>query len=302
MPASVRLARLSDADDIARLTRQLGYESEAAAVAARLTAVLSRPDQQFLVAEHEGQVVGWVHALVSELIDLDRFVVIGGLVVDRSQRRNGVGRLLMRHVEDWASQNNCSVVRLWSSAGRTGAHAFYQELGYRNIKTQHTFAKSLDPDRRGELQNLVPRLDEGPTLIGTWRLTSCEARGSAGDVRYPFGEHVSGQLIYDAAGNMSAHVMRASRQVFATADAARGTDAEVRAAFESHTSYFGTYTVDPTGQTVTHHVKGASFPNWVGHDQLRHYRFDRGRLLISTPPLAFGGQSLEYVLVWERVR
>jgi len=292
---------VSDADAIARLTRQLGYESEPAIVEARLTTLLSRPDQQFLVAEHEGQIVGWVHAFVSELIDLDKFVVIGGLVVDSSQRRNGVGSLLMRHAETWASHNNCSVVRLWSSAGRTAAHTFYQELGYRNIKTQYTFAKSLDPDRPGEVQNLVPKLDEGSTLVGTWRLTSCEARASKGDVRYPFGERVSGQLIYDAAFNMSAHVMRATRQAFATADAARGTDAEVRAAFESHTSYFGTYTVDPTRHTVTHHVKGASFPNWVGHDQLRHYRFDRGRLLLSTPPLEFGGQSLEYVLVWERL-
>jgi hypothetical protein len=138
-------------------------------------------------------------------------------------------------------------------------------------------------------------------LVGTWRLVSCEARASNGDVRYPFGEHVSGQLIYDADGNMSAHVMRASRQAFGTADADRGTDAEVRAAFESHTSYFGTYTVNLERHTVTHHVKGASFPNWVGHDQLRYYKWDRGSLLISTPPLEFDGQSLEYVLVWERV-
>ncbi len=129
------------------------------------------------------------------------------------------------------------------------------------------------------------------TLFGTWWLVSYEARDA----------QVSGQLIYDSAGSMSAHVMRNDRPLFATKDPARGTDVEVRAAFEGYVSYFGTYTIDPQTQTVTHHVRGASFPNWIGNDQLRYYRFDRTRLLLSTPPLLFGGQSFEYVLVWERI-
>lgn len=45
---------------------QLGYESEASIVAARLSRLLSRPDQQFFVAECDGAVVGWLHAVVSD--------------------------------------------------------------------------------------------------------------------------------------------------------------------------------------------------------------------------------------------
>lgn len=112
---------------------------------------------------------------------------------------------------------------------------------------------------------------------------------------------MSGLLVYDGGGNMSAHVMRNDRPLFAAKDAAHGTDAEVRAAFEGHDSYFGTYTIDQAAQTVTHHVRGASYPNWIGSDQLRHFKFDRSRLQLSTPPLVFGGQSLKYVLIWERI-
>src|SRR5438874_1989109 len=61
---------------------------------------------------------------------------------------------------------------------------------------------------------------------------------------------------------MSAHVMRADRSTFASNDPGSGTDADVRAAFEGHVSYFGTYTVDPIARTVIHHVRGASYPNW----------------------------------------
>lgn len=47
-----------------------------------------------------------------------------------------------------------------------------------------------------------------PDLVGTWRLVSYEARDSKGQIQYRLGEHVSGQLIYDSAGNMSAHEVK----------------------------------------------------------------------------------------------
>lgn len=139
------------------------------------------------------------------------------------------------------------------------------------------------------------------SLLGTWRLTSYEARDSEGRVQHPLGKNVSGLLVYDGGGNMSAHVMRNDRPFFAAKDPARGTDAELRAAFEDYGSYFGTYTIDQAKQTVTHHVQDAWYPNWIGHDQVRHFKFDGTRLLLSTPPLIWDGQSLEHVLTWERI-
>jgi Lipocalin-like domain len=143
--------------------------------------------------------------------------------------------------------------------------------------------------------------DSLPNLVGTWRLVSYGARTSSGEIRYPLGQHAIGQLFYDNRGNMSAHVMRADWLTFASDDSGSGTDAEVRAAFEGHTSYFGTYTVDPSARTVTHHVHGSSYPNWIGHHQIRYYRIDNFHLVLSTPPILFRGESLEYILTWERI-
>jgi len=47
---TIRVARPSDADAMASLASQLGYEAEPSAVADRLSRVLARNDQQFLVA------------------------------------------------------------------------------------------------------------------------------------------------------------------------------------------------------------------------------------------------------------
>ena len=103
-----------------------------------------------------------------------------------------------------------------------------------------------------------------PPLTGTWRLVSYEGRDSKGQVQYPLGERVTGQLVYDAGGNMSAQIMKDARSAFASNDAVRGTDREVREAFEGYLGYFGTYAIDPAKRTVTHHVQGSSFPNAIG--------------------------------------
>jgi hypothetical protein len=101
---------------------------------------------------------------------------------------------------------------------------------------------------------------------------------------------------------MSAQLGRANRGRFAARDPALATDIEVRDAFDGYIAYFGTYSVDESKRAVTHHVIGASFPNWVGVDLVRQYAFDEdGRLQLATPPIEVGGRSLEYVLVWERM-
>ena len=149
---------------------------------------------------------------------------------------------------------------------------------------------------------MTPDSQTASMFTGAWRLLSCETRDSNGQVEFPFGERPGGQLLYDGGGNMSAQLGKTDRARFAAKDPARATDAEVRDAFDGYIAYFGTYSVDESTRAVTHHVVGASFPNWVGVDLVRLYTFDEsGRLRLATPPIEMGGRSLEYVLLWERM-
>jgi ribosomal protein S18 acetylase RimI-like enzyme len=155
---TIRRARPADADAIAGLASQLGYSAEPSAVADRLSRVLARSDQEFLVADHEERRVGWIHMLVSEYVEADAFVVIGGLVVDREYRNQGIGRRLLAKAEEWAAQHGCSVVRLSSSVQRTDAHAFYERAGYTKLKTQYSFAKAIGAVDPEALQAFVPNV------------------------------------------------------------------------------------------------------------------------------------------------
>lgn len=155
---SIRPAQIADARSISELTTQLGYDVPPSTVGERLARLVGRSDQQFLVAEMDDDVVGWIHVVTIEYIETGAFGVVGGLVVDRTHRKHGVGRALMARAEDWVRGQGCTLMRLWSSAMRTESHRFYEHLGYANVKTQYTFVKALDPSAREAIRGFVPRV------------------------------------------------------------------------------------------------------------------------------------------------
>jgi len=118
-------------------------------------------------------------------------------------------------------------------------------------------------------------------LIGTWRFKSMVMRTERGKTVCPYGEKLFGILIYTPSGHMSALLMNPDRDKFASNDLKAGTTEEIKQAYENFDAYCGTYTVDENKGTVTHHVKGAKFPNWVGTDQVRYFELKNDKLQIK---------------------
>ena len=123
------------------------------------------------------------------------------------------------------------------------------------------------------------RAGGGASLVGTWRIERMTDTGADGIVRYPYGEHPKGYIVYDATGHLHVQVMRTPpTPPFASGDDARGTDAEVRAAYQGYVAYFGTYRVDARKGVVVHRVEGSLMPGYTGTDQPRPFRV-RGDVL-----------------------
>jgi len=139
-------------------------------------------------------------------------------------------------------------------------------------------------------------------FVGAWKLVSSEFRRSDGEVTYPMGRDTAGMLMYDANGHMSAQVMRSNRPAFASGDQLKGTPEEIKAAFEGCVAYYGTYEINEEEGTVTHHVEGCSFPNWVGTAQRRFFEFSGNRLMLSSAPIPMGGEQVTATLTWERAQ
>lgn len=136
-------------------------------------------------------------------------------------------------------------------------------------------------------------------FVGAWRLLSFEARTSSGEVSYPWGRDAVGVLLYGQEGYMAGSLMRADRANFKSADIWAATPEEKLAAFDSYTSYCGTYEVKP--DKIIHHVKLSLFPNWSGGDQERYFEFSGNQLTLRTPPTTVGGVERTAILIWQRV-
>jgi hypothetical protein len=103
--------------------------------------------------------------------------------------------------------------------------------------------------------------------------------------------------MYDAAGNMSAQLMRSERKPLATPS----TEPERAAAYATYTAYYGKFTIDPGLAKVTHHVEGALNHNWVKTDLVRYYAFspDGNQLMLS---IKNAEGRVTGTLTWERLR
>ncbi|MGH8324270.1 MAG: GNAT family N-acetyltransferase [Steroidobacteraceae bacterium] len=110
----------------------------------RLAAVGQSVADGVMVAETDnGRVIGWLHvALLTHLTDASDAYILG-LVVSEPARGKGVGTRLLREAEQWALAKGATQLKLRSGSERERAHRFYERAGFRRVKTQVVFAKSL---------------------------------------------------------------------------------------------------------------------------------------------------------------
>ena len=137
-------------------------------------------------------------------------------------------------------------------------------------------------------------------LVATWKLVSCTGYWSDGRVGYLYGEKPEGLLVYDTSGHFSGQIQGQGRPLFESGNLLKGTPEEIKAAFEAYVAYYGTYEVNEEAASVTHHVQGSLFPNWVGDTQTRFYSFEDKKLILTTAPFVGKKNSITHTLVWER--
>jgi hypothetical protein len=94
--------------------------------------------------------------------------------------------------------------------------------------------------------------------------------------------HPQGTLIYTPDGEMSVQLMRADRPHFASGYWLEGTPTEFYEEVTGYFAYAGSFTVDEALETVTHSIRVALFPNWVGTSQTRKVVFRDDTLNLIT--------------------
>jgi Lipocalin-like domain len=143
----------------------------------------------------------------------------------------------------------------------------------------------------------------GRQLVGTWRLISRVVRSEDGTaVQDPgLGKTPIGYLIYDSSGHMAAQLMRPGRPIAIDCGATSPAPSENSQSINGYDAYFGTYTIDETSHTVTHHLEGALAAADVGKNLVREFQVSGDRLAIIVRTNSPKEKQIR-TLTWERVR
>lgn len=137
-------------------------------------------------------------------------------------------------------------------------------------------------------------------LVGTWFLVSDVATRADGTPFEPFGDNPKGILMFDRMGHFSIQYSGDARRKVASHDRLKGTPEEDKANAKGTQAYYGTYSVDATGRTLTFHVERNSFPNWDNTDLKRTITLAGDELKWSIPRISTGGGTA--VNVWKRAK
>lgn len=132
-----------DAEGVATLSTQLGYESDIAQTLIRIQQINNSNENCAFVAVIDDQVLGWIHGFYTLRIESDPFVEIGGLIVDETYRNLKIGKQLIESVNLWAKKHQIKKLKVRCNTKRIESHRFYERIGFNENKRQIAFEMNV---------------------------------------------------------------------------------------------------------------------------------------------------------------
>ena len=142
----LRDLKAADVETICVINKEaLGYAFSPEETAGQL-AKLTQDSHHFLLGFEDSishDLLGYVHAEVYEsLYSKPGFNILALAVLPQTQCK-GIGKTLLEGLEQEAEKRGYNFIRLNSADHRTGAHAFYERVGYTCDKMQKRFIKLI---------------------------------------------------------------------------------------------------------------------------------------------------------------
>ncbi len=145
MNLEIRFCKKDDFPSIFNLLKQLWTDKELNYQSLQIIynkAIVS-DKQKLVVGVTNNQLIGFCSLTIkNNLWQIGNLGHVDELIVDKSVRGKGYGKLLLKKITQIAIENNCKRIELDSAFHRESAHKFYENNGYEN--RAYLFSKVLD--------------------------------------------------------------------------------------------------------------------------------------------------------------
>jgi len=128
-----RKANAADAEAITTLYRELTTQSPVDVLPERISDVSNNPNTYLTVCEdNDGEILATALLTLCDdvMFKQQPFALLENVVVNKDYQREGIGKSLMEHIEEFCLQHNCSKIMLLSNSDNRAAHDFYTAMGY----------------------------------------------------------------------------------------------------------------------------------------------------------------------------
>jgi ribosomal protein S18 acetylase RimI-like enzyme len=135
----IRKAVDKDLPQIVTLLNQLGYVHTCESFFEVFQLYTTSDLYDLIVIEDKEIILGFIaYSFTRVFVTGQTRIHIEGLVIDLNHRRMGIGKKLMKYVEDIAATRKPCLVDLTSRVSRMkdGTHAFYSSLGFESTGAQ----------------------------------------------------------------------------------------------------------------------------------------------------------------------
>jgi hypothetical protein len=133
-------------------------------------------------------------------------------------------------------------------------------------------------------------------LVGTWSFVVTAAHRKDGTKADVFGPNPNGVLMFHPDRHFVLINTRPGRPKYTSGNRLQGTPDEFKETVLGSIAYFGTYTVDEGKQQFILKVKGSTFPDYEGSEQVRDFILVGDELRSVNPNPSQGGSPLDLVL------
>ncbi|MCQ6557233.1 GNAT family N-acetyltransferase [Paenibacillus mendelii] len=133
----IREARKDDARALSDLfIAFIGRESDIDKMQEKIEIISGLPNYHVVVACKDEHVIGTAMGIVCMDIvgNCNPYMLVENVVVSPIHQGKGIGKMLMKVLENNAAASNCNYIILASSDGREDAHRFYESIGYQGVK------------------------------------------------------------------------------------------------------------------------------------------------------------------------
>ena len=128
----IRKATGADVSGIANLYGELTSLSPVKVESERINEVAQDENTYLIVVEDDGELIATALVILANDIMFARqpFAIIENFIVSKDYQREGIGKSLMDHIEEFCLDRDCSKIMLLSGSDNPGAHDFYAAMGF----------------------------------------------------------------------------------------------------------------------------------------------------------------------------